>query len=106
MLLSMACSPHKQTFLDDDYMIIETPDVKSIEGKVLKSGVYIIVNCTSGFIKLVVGMQDQEIAQGCVAYLMPRQLYEVRHVSTEFRSSALLLSESLYSGLLKARHFL
>lgn len=98
-LLPKICSPHEQIFLDDDYMIIENPNVKSIEGKVLKSGVYIIVNCTGGFIKLVVDMQEVDISQGRVAYLMSRQLYEVRHVSTEFRSTVLLLSETFLQWL-------
>lgn len=95
----MLCSDEQQICLNDEYVIVEDAEVKSLEGRILKSESYVVINCSEGVLNFAVDMREMSIMAGSVVYLMPRQLYEIIHVSEDFRATLLCMSESFLQWL-------
>lgn len=93
-ILLQVCDYHDPLRLGDDFVIIDSPNLKVLEGRLLRSTCYLILHCTKGAMQLMIGMYEQTILEGTVIYLMMGQMYKVISVSETFEASVVALSDN------------
>lgn len=93
-VLLQVCNYNDPLRIGDDFVLIDRPNLKVLEGRLLKSTSYIILHCTKGGMQLMIGLHVQTILEGTVIYLMIGQVYKVLSVSETFEASAVALSDN------------
>ena len=91
-IISRISSPERQSRLDDDFIIIDNPDLKAIEGEFFKSEMTLIINCMKGSVKLSINTVDMTLHEKEVMFIIREQFYRVISVSEDFESTFLLIS--------------